>query len=103
MIDSPLTALNFAPPLVEVEDLGSGCLIVRSPVPLQTYPKHLLEYLAQWASSEPERTFIAARDAADNWQKVSYQETLERVRSIAQALLDRGLDAAHPGCRGHGP
>jgi feruloyl-CoA synthase len=56
----------------------------------------LLEYLAQWASSEPERTFIAARDAADNWQKVSYQETLERVRSIAQALLDRGLDAAHP-------
>ena len=96
MIDTPLTALKFAPPLVEVEDLGSGCLIVRSPVPLQTYPKHLLEYLAQWASSEPERTFIAARDAADNWQKVSYQETLERVRSIAQALLDRGLDAAHP-------
>jgi feruloyl-CoA synthase len=96
MIATPLRVPDFAPPRVEVEDLGGGCLIVRSPVALEPYPEHLLEYLTQWAESEPERTFLAARDAADNWQKVSYAETLRQVRSIAQALLDRGLDAEHP-------
>lgn len=96
MSDTAPATADFALPLVEVEDLGDSCLIVRSPVKLEPYANHLLEYLTQWAESAPDRSFLAEREADGNWQKLSYRETLGRVRSIAQALLDRGLDAEHP-------
>ncbi len=95
MSERVLSTLDFAPPLVTVEDLGGGCLIVRSPVRLEPYPQNLLHYLAHWAEIEPERAFLAERDAVDCWRTVCYAETLERVRCIAQALLDRRLDAGH--------
>lgn len=63
---------------------------------LEPYAKHLLEYLTQWAGDAPERDFLAERDAAGTWQKISYLETLTKVRRIAQALLDLDLDADHP-------
>ncbi|HLF31053.1 MAG TPA: AMP-binding protein, partial [Xanthomonadales bacterium] len=96
MSDTAQGMADFAPPLVEVEDLGDGCLIVRSPVQLEPYANNLLEYLTHWAEREPDRSFLAERDALGNWQKLSYRETLKRVRSIAQALLDRGLNAQRP-------
>ncbi|MCH8348380.1 MAG: AMP-binding protein, partial [Proteobacteria bacterium] len=76
--------------------MSGGRLIVRSPVALEPYAKHLLEYLKHWAEKAPGRTFLAERNAANHWRKISYRETLARVRCIAQALLDRGLDADHP-------
>jgi len=91
MTDTPAMA-DFAPPLVTVEDLGGGRLLVRSPVKLEPYSKHLLEYLLQWAERQPDRTFLAERDDTGEWQHLSYAEALKRVRSIAQALLDRRLD-----------
>lgn len=96
MSNTAPSAPDFAPPLVEVEHLPGGCLLVRSPVDLQHYPDHLLEYLLQWAQREPDRTFLAERGPAGQWQKISYRDTLARVRAIAQALLDRKLDAARP-------
>ncbi|MEE8258143.1 MAG: feruloyl-CoA synthase [Sphingomonadales bacterium] len=96
MIDAPRTIPDFAPPLVEVDELGDGRLLVRSPVVLEPYAKHLLEYLGQWAENTPDRIFLAERDAAGTWQKVSYRDTLTRVRRVAQALLGLGLDGDHP-------
>jgi len=91
-----VTIPDFAPPLVEVEKLDRGQLIVRSPVALERYAKHLLEYLIEWAGDAPEQAFLAERDAAGRWQEISYRDTLSQVRCIAQALLDRGLDDDHP-------
>jgi hypothetical protein len=54
---------DFAPALVEVEDQGDDCLIVRSPVKLEPCASHLLEYLAQWAESAPDRSFLAEQVA----------------------------------------
>ncbi|MCH8172286.1 MAG: feruloyl-CoA synthase [Proteobacteria bacterium] len=95
-MDTPRTIPDFAPALVEVKSLSGGRLIVRSPVALEPYAKHLLEYLKYWAEKAPGRTFLAERDAANHWQKISYRNTLQRVRSIAQALLDRGLKVERP-------
>jgi len=96
MIDTPVTIPDFAPPLVEVEKLDNGRLIVRSPVALEPYARHLMEYLIKWAGDAPKRTFLAERDGPGKWTKISYGDTFATVRGIAQGLLDRGLDAGNP-------
>ncbi len=68
-----------------------GSLLLRSPHPLGPYPTKITERLVHWAKEAPQRTFVAQRDREGRWVKVSYAETLERVRRISQALLDRPL------------
>ena len=56
----------------------------------------ITDALEQWAAQAPDRTFLAQRDG-DDWRKVKlHQETLERVRRIAQALIDRQLSPDRP-------
>jgi feruloyl-CoA synthase len=73
-----------------------GTLYVRSPRPLGPYPEKLTERLEHWAAQAPDRIFLAQRDAARAWRRITYAETLQRVRAIAQALLDRHLNADTP-------
>src|SRR5947209_3188944 len=70
-------------------------MIVTSPAQLGPYPRAVTDWLDLWAREAPERVFIAERrDGA--WRKVTYAEAREIGRRVAQALIDRGLDAEHP-------
>ncbi|HWJ56507.1 MAG TPA: AMP-binding protein, partial [Vicinamibacterales bacterium] len=73
-----------------------GRLRVRSPHALGPYPKTLTHCLAQWAERAPDRTFLAARRADGFWERLTYRVAFERTRSVAQALLDRGLSVDRP-------
>ena len=88
--------LELAPARVEVEELPGGCFILRSPIKLTPYVGNICCYLTHWAEQAPERTFLAERDQAGNWRRVSYSEALHNVRAIAQALLDRGVSVDRP-------
>jgi feruloyl-CoA synthase len=68
-----------------------GVLYVRSPRRLGSYPDKLTERLEHWAVRTPDHVFLAQRDSTNSWRRITYSETLRRVRSIAQALLDRHL------------
>ncbi|MFQ5563824.1 MAG: feruloyl-CoA synthase [Parvularculaceae bacterium] len=96
MNEAVLTERRFAPPRVEVEHLDGGRMILRSPTPLKDYPAHLLEDLRHWAEAAPSRVFLAQRDGAGDWRKLTYREALQKVRSVAQSLLDRDIDANAP-------
>ncbi len=74
-----------------------GTLYVRSPRPLGQYPAKLTERLEIWAHQAPDRTFLAQRDPwSGAWRRLSYGAALRKVRALAQALLDRKLDATRP-------
>jgi feruloyl-CoA synthase len=73
-----------------------GTTYVHSPRPLGRYPEKITERLELWASTAPDRTFLACRGADGEWQRVTYSQALSRVRAIAQSLLDRGLSAERP-------
>jgi feruloyl-CoA synthase len=75
---------------------ADGTIYVRSPRALAPYPVRLTDRLEHWAAEAPERTFLVQRAADGAWRHLTYAETLTRVRSIAQALLNRGLNAATP-------
>ncbi|MBW5801997.1 feruloyl-CoA synthase [Halomonas elongata] len=73
-----------------------GVQLLRVEEPLGEYPETLMGCLDYWAAVAPNRCFVAQRDGAGEWQRLSYAETLTRVRSLAQGLLDAGLNAERP-------
>jgi feruloyl-CoA synthase len=81
---------------IELERRADGGFLLRSPHALSAYPGKLTERLAHWAREAPERSFLAQRDAAGAWRRLSYGDALTRVRAIAQALIDRGLSHERP-------
>jgi feruloyl-CoA synthase len=87
---------GFAPQAVDVSYRADGTLILRSPIPLGKYRRHLGEYLEQWAAEAADRTFLAQRGPDDRWVRLSYGEVWRRARAIGQALLDRGLSQSRP-------
>jgi feruloyl-CoA synthase len=83
-------------PSADFDRRPDGTIYVHSRQPLGTYPDKLTERLEYWAAAAPHRTFLARRGADGEWQRLTYAETLLRVRNIAQALLNRGLSCERP-------
>ena len=63
---------------------------------LEPYADHICAWLLDWAQKEPRRIFLAERPDDGEWNRISYGETLDSVRSIARSLLDRGVSAERP-------
>ena len=75
---------------------SDGSILARSPHKLGSYPTRITERLQHWAQVAPARVFLAARDQHDGWRTLTYADALRRVRSVAQALIDRRLSNDRP-------
>ncbi|MBB3139639.1 feruloyl-CoA synthase [Halomonas organivorans] len=73
-----------------------GVQLLRVAEPLGDYPDTLMDCLDRWAAEAPARCFVARRDDTGQWQRLSYADALERVRCLAQCLLDAGLSVERP-------
>ena len=98
--DTPTRPVRLGATACEVERCPDGGVRMRLKEALQPYPRRYTERLVHWATTTPEALFLARRPAggpaAGVWETLTYGETLEQVRAIAQALLDRGLSRARP-------
>jgi len=81
---------------VVVRTGAHGAIYLASTLALGKYPERITDRLELWANRAPDRVFLAQRDAAGAWRRVTYAESLARVRRIGQALLDRGLSQDRP-------
>jgi feruloyl-CoA synthase len=88
--------VRLGPQDVIAEQRSDGSIHLRSPQRLEAYPAKLTERLEFWARQAPERTFLAQRDSAGGWRKVSYAQALNYARTIGEALLRRKLSAERP-------
>ena len=79
-----------------IEYRGDGSILARSPHALGPYPRTITERLERWALEAPGRVFLAARNDGGDWRTVTYANALRRVRSVAQALIDRRLSNDRP-------
>lgn len=77
----------FAPPQIHVEVQADRSLLLRSTVALRESPRALGVWLEQWAQRDPERSFLVQRDAAGQWQHLSYGAAMQRVLAVASWLL----------------
>ena len=91
-----LRDVRLGPFDLTLERRPDGIVHACSPHPLGDYPARLTERLEHWAEWAPERTFLAKRGPDGAWRRLSYAETLNAVRRLGQALLERGLSAERP-------
>ncbi|MBT4939809.1 MAG: feruloyl-CoA synthase, partial [Rhodospirillaceae bacterium] len=94
---APVKMISMASPAVDVENIPDGGVIMRSPQALGDYPASQNAWLVDWASKTPDTIFLADRTGPDGtWRRVTYRDFLAQVKSIGQAILDRGLSVERP-------
>jgi feruloyl-CoA synthase len=94
--DSPFAQARIRAADVDVSREADGSIRARSPHALGPYPERLTDRLVAWASDAPDRTFLARRTGAGDWERLTYGDALRRMRRIAQALLDHGASRDRP-------
>lgn len=92
----PFIDLAFAPAEVDTRFSDDGTLVLSSPIALAPPATDVGSMLRLWAAATPDQPFLAERAADGSWRTMSYAQTLHAVRSLGQALLDRGVDSEHP-------
>jgi feruloyl-CoA synthase len=81
---------------VDSERRADGTLILRARGDLPAYPRTIIDRLRHWAEAAPDRVFLADRGLDGAWRTVTYRETLDQVRAVAQALLAYDLSVERP-------
>ncbi|MES2197804.1 MAG: feruloyl-CoA synthase [Pseudomonadota bacterium] len=94
--DAPLRPISFGDPAVTIERRDDGTIYLRPKKLLGDYPVRLTDRLHHWAAAEPNRVFMAERDAGGGWRQITYAQLLVVARHIASALLARDLSAEKP-------
>jgi feruloyl-CoA synthase len=75
---------------------ADGTMVVRSHGELGNYPRRSTDRLAEWAAGAADRPMLAWRGVAGAFESITYADAFDAIQHIGQALLDRGLSAAHP-------
>ncbi|MDX2047264.1 MAG: feruloyl-CoA synthase, partial [Chitinophagaceae bacterium] len=81
---------------IEKELRPDGVVLLRSAIQLDPHPYRLTERLVHWAAVAPGRIFIGRKNESGDWITLTYDETFARVKSIAQALLQKNVSAERP-------
>ena len=84
----------------EVGGRADGSFLMSRTMALGAYGSRCTEPLLRWARDAPDRVFMAQRPANKAsdcaWEERTYAMTLAAVRSIGEALVDRGLSVDRP-------
>ena len=93
--------LRFGVTRVTLKDGVHGTHYLKADQELQAYPDRLTDRFQHWATNKPNQTLFARRvKLADgtlgDWRHVTYAQAWATARNIAQALINRGLNAERP-------
>ena len=97
----PYRELHFGVTRGVLTEGASGVQYLRAEQPLSPAAERMTDRLLHWAATAPERTWIAQRarnadGSKGDWQHITYGQALAQARSIAQALIARGLSDERP-------
>lgn len=87
---------DWEPPAVNVEVKASGEQIVSTPYQSLPVADDLIKMLRAAVNKYPLRTFLAKRNAADEWERLTYAEIDARSSKVAQWLLNQNLPDSAP-------
>ena len=93
---APYRAVRFGTRDTTLERRADGALILCSPHAIGDIDRCVSDWLVKWALERADQPFLAKRDASNQWVKLTFRQTLDQVRALAQALLDRKLSAERP-------
>ena len=93
--------LKFGVTRVTMREGDGGVRYMSAEQKLEDYATRMTDRLVHWAKTKPEATMLAKRvknadGTLGDWRHISYAQAWQSARSIAQALIDRGLNAERP-------
>jgi feruloyl-CoA synthase len=93
--------LKFGVTRVHLQSGAPGTQYLKADQELEAFPDRLTDRLQHWAQTKPHQTFMARRVKNDdgtlgNWRHITYAQAWSDARSIAQSLINRGLNAERP-------
>ena len=93
--------LKFGVTRVKMREGADGVRYISADQKLEDYATRMTDRLVHWAKTRPEATMLAKRvknadGTLGDWRHISYAQAWQSARSIAQALIDRGLSAERP-------
>jgi feruloyl-CoA synthase len=91
-----LRSIAYGVPSVVCEKMPDGSMRYRSTERLAPYDPSLARLFRTAVERNPERLFLAERDAGASWRKLTYAAARELVDALAQSLLGLGLSAERP-------
>ena len=97
----PYRPMTFGVTRVQLRDGAPGVRYLLAEQALGPYPDRLTDRLQHWVQTRPEQTFMARRikktdGTLGDWLHLSYAQVWQRGRSIAQWLLEHGLNDQRP-------
>ncbi|MDR9467892.1 feruloyl-CoA synthase [Marinospirillum sp.] len=94
--NAPFLENNWEPARVQLDIRDNGEQIASSPYELERVATSIVELLQNAVARYPERTFLAQRDAQDQWVKLDYLSADRRSSAVAQWLLNLKLTEQTP-------
>jgi feruloyl-CoA synthase len=90
------TKISQKGPVLLSETRQDGSILITQEGALGPYPRCITERFMHWAAERPDQIWMAERDSAGDWVKVSYAQGATAIRAIGSALLTRGLGPDRP-------
>jgi feruloyl-CoA synthase len=93
--------LKFGVTRVNMREGTSGVRYMSADQTLEDFATRMTDRLVHWATTKPDSTMLAKRvknadGSLGDWRHISYAQAWQSARAIAQALIDRGLNAERP-------
>ncbi|MFK5980252.1 MAG: feruloyl-CoA synthase [Rhizobiaceae bacterium] len=96
MTDIAMRDVKMWSPKIETQERSDGSTLVWRSDALGGYPEKITEKLVYWAKTRPDQTWMAQRTESGSWRKITYGEALDKVRHLAQGILDQNLSLERP-------
>jgi len=87
----PMRELNRPAPRVEVRSAEDGVVYLSCGLKYEPGLPSLIDYLARAADLRPATTFLAERDAAKQWRRLTYAAASRDTAAVATWLIREGL------------
>lgn len=87
---------KFWTPEFEVEYRDDGSIIMRHTDPEIYFGRTIPDSLVRWAQKTPDHDWLAQRNEAGTWDRLTYGDALPMLRKLGATFLNMGLTADRP-------
>jgi feruloyl-CoA synthase len=87
----PMRTLNRPTPCVDVRRADDGIAYLTCGLPYEPGLPSLIDYLSRAAEIRPTTTFLAERDAANQWRRLTYAAASRDTAAVATWLIRQGF------------
>jgi feruloyl-CoA synthase len=81
---------------IQKSENTEGVSFLKSTVALKKHPHRITQRLVHWAKKTPNKIFLAQRNTNGDWQTLTYAQAYQKVKSIAQYLLQLDVSVEKP-------